>query len=301
MLRSFIAISLFTAALWAQSPSAHADTQLSYTQLAVVNCYDRERGVVQSRMAKNCDGETLTDEEAKRVKAKLHRERIKRAMKPKSERHQGPRGHGTGFFVTANGLVVTNHHVIDACKRVIWIDTTDGQEGTATVVGTDPANDLALLKTSLKAPATAVFRTPVKINEGGDISVIGYGTHKLPPLRPKLTAGTFGAPNRTNTRLQMQVAVRPGNSGGPVLNDSGDVIGVVYAQINTPAVFKKHGKLILDRGYAISNPVALRFLDRHKVDYLRTTKSEPRSRDDVFKKAKPFIARVSCPQDPKPR
>ena len=77
---------------------------------------------------------------------------------------------------------MTNHHVIDACKRVIWIDTTDGQEGTATVVASDPANDLALLKTNLKVPAIAIFRTPVETGSGGEISVIGYGTHKLPPL-----------------------------------------------------------------------------------------------------------------------
>ena len=270
---------------------------MAYTQLSVVQCYDRERGVVQHRKEEHCKGEMLSDAAAKRVKAKLHRERIKRAMKPKSERHQGPRGHGTGFFVTDDGMVVTNNHVIEACKSVIWIDTTDGQEGTAKVIGTDKSNDLALLKTTLKAPATAVFRNPVEIDSGGEISVIGYGTHKLPPLRPKLTPGTFSAPNRSNTRLQMKVAVRPGNSGGPVLDTSGHVIGVVYAQLNTPAVFKKRGKLILDRGFAISNPVAFRFLERHKVDYLRTAKSDPRSRETVFKEAKPFIARVSCPRE----
>ena len=269
----------------------------AYTQLSVVQCYDKERGVIQHRKEENCKGEMLSEAEAKRVKAKLHRERIKRAMNPKSERHQGPRGHGTGFFVTSDGMVVTNNHVIEACKRVIWIDTTDGQEGTAEVVGTDKVNDLALLKTTLKSPATAVFRNPVEIGSGGEISVIGYGTHKLPPLRPKLTPGTFSSPNRGNTRLQMEVAVRPGNSGGPVLDASGHVIGVVYAQLNTPAMFKKHGKLVLDRGYAISNPVAIRFLERHKIDYLRTATSDPQSRETVFKEAKPFIARVSCPRE----
>lgn len=267
------------------------------SQKTVVHCYDAARAVLQSRMAEDCTGEIVSDTDAQRIKAKLRRDRIKRAMQPKSERHQGPRGHGTGFFVTDDGLVVTNNHVVEACKQVIWIDTTDGQEGTATLVGTDKANDLALLKTDLKAPAIAVFRNPVDIGRGGEISVIGYGTYKLPPLRPKLTAGTFHAPNQAGTRLQMAVAVRPGNSGGPVLDSSGHVIGVVYAQINTPEVYKRHGKLILDRGFAISNPVALRFLERHGVDYRRTATSEPRSRETVFKEAKPFIARVSCPRN----
>lgn len=265
-------------------------------QSTVVQCYDKERNVVQPRFAADCKGEVLSEAEAKRLKAKLHRERIKRAMQPKSERHQGPRGHGTGFFVTGSGLVVTNNHVIEKCTKVIWVDTTDGKEGTAKVVGTDKENDLALLKTTLKAPAVAIFRTPVELGPGSAISVIGYGTEKLPPIRPKLLSGTFEGPNRTGTRLQMEVAVRPGNSGGPVLDSGGHVVGVIYAQANTPALFKKKGELILDRGFAISNPVALRFLDSHNVAYKRTSKSEPRSHEALFKHAKPFIARVSCPR-----
>ncbi len=281
-------IPLFLLALFL-TPTVSAEKR-------VVQCYEPDRALLQPRLAENCKGQIVSEEEAKRLKVKLHRDRIKRAMQPKSKRHQGPRGHGTGFFVTDDGMVVTNHHVIEACKKVIWIDTTDGQEGTATVVGKDKSNDLALLKTTLKAPATATFRIPVEIDKGSEITVIGYGTNKLPPIRPKLVSGKFQGPNRTGTRLRMKVAVRPGNSGGPVLDTSGHVIGVVYAQLNTPAVFKKNGKLILDRGFAISNPVALRFLEHHNVNYQKTTKSEPRPREAVFKEAKPFIARVSCPR-----
>jgi len=182
---------------------------------------------------------------------------------------------------------------------VIWIDTTDGQEGTATVLGADPANDLALLRTTVKPPATAIFRNPVDIGSGGEISVIGYGTRKLPPIKPNLVAGTFQSPNEAGTRLLMKVAVRPGNSGGPVLDDSGRVIGVVYAQLNTPAVFKKEHKLILDRGFAVSNPVAFRFLERHGVAFQRTAEGKPRPRETIFEEAKPFIARVSCPREPR--
>lgn len=294
MLRSPLLVFVIALILLPVFSSRQASAETS-----VVHCYDPDRKVVQPRMSDDCDGEVLNEEEAKRVKARLHRDRIKRAMKPKSKRHQGPRGHGTGFFVTDNGLVVTNNHVIDGCKGVIWIDTTDGQEGTATVIGTEPENDLALLKTTVRAPATAVFRTPVDIDRGGEISVIGYGTHKLPPLRPKLVAGKFRARNNAGTRLQMAVAVRPGNSGGPVLDASGHVIGVVFAQINTPAVYKSRGELILDIGYAISNPVALRFLKRHNVAYRHAASGEPRPSKTVFKEAKPFIARVSCPRDSK--
>jgi len=263
---------------------------------AVVQCYDKARGIIQPRLEEQCRGQILDDAEAARIKARLRRDRIKRAMRPKSEREIGPRRHGTGFFVSADGKVVTNNHVIEKCKRVIWIDTTDGRHGTAIVLGTDKANDLALLASTLQAPATAVFRNPALLTAGGDVTLIGYGTIKLAPIKPHVTPGTYEKPNSTGTRFQMKAAVRPGNSGGPVLDESGYVIGVVYAQLNTVKTFKQSGKMIRDRGFAISNPMVFRFLERHNVDFRRAPPRAARSRDAIFREAKPFIARVSCPR-----
>ena len=84
-----------------------------------------------------------------------------------------------------------------------------------------------------------------------------------------------------------------------VTNNNG--IGGICTQINTSSVFKKHGKLALDRGYAVSNPAALPFLEQNKVNYRLTVQRDPKARDAVFKKAKPFIARLCCPRDPRPR
>ena len=88
-------------------------------------------------------------------------------------------------------------------------------------------------------------------------------------------------------------------SGMVVTNNHG--IGGICTQINTYAVFNKHGKLAFDRGYAVSNPAALRFLERNKVNYRLTAQKDPKARYAVFKKAKPFIARLCCPRDPRPR
>jgi len=263
---------------------------------AVVQCYDEARGIIQPKSPDKCDGLVLSEEEARKKKAELRRARILRAQKPKSEREKGRRGHGTGFFVSKDGKVVTNQHVIEKCQKVIWVNTTDGQEGVASVLGTDPANDLALLATTVKAPAIAVFRSPDTMKPGNELTVIGYGTTKLPPIRPHLTPGTYQSHNRKRTRFQMDAAVRPGNSGGPVFDESGYVAGVVYAQLNTVKTFQARGKLILDRGFAISNPVVFRFLDRHDVTINRAPAPDAKSRDAIFKEAKPIIARVSCPQ-----
>ncbi|MEX2617669.1 MAG: serine protease [Alphaproteobacteria bacterium] len=274
----------------------HSTEKPVAAQAAVIQCHDKERGVVQPKTPDKCDGEILSREDAAKVKAELRRERIRRANQPKSEREQGPRGHGTGFFVSADGKIVTNNHVIAECRKTIWVDTTDGQQGTAVVLGADPGNDLALLASTLQAPAVAVFRSPDIIAPGSDITVIGYGTTKLPPIRPHVTPGTFQSHNTSGTRFQMRAAVRPGNSGGPVLDDSGYVAGVVFAQLNTVKTFQARGELILDQGFAISNPVVFGFLSGLGVDFRRAPARAPKPRDAIFQEAKPFIARISCPR-----
>jgi serine protease Do len=215
-------------------------------------------------------------------------------MKPREERNKGPRGHGTGFFVTNDGHIITNHHVIEKCKGAIWADSTDGRAGKIHVIDTDKRNDLALLKASFQPRATAVFLAPVRAKKGEDVIVIGYGTHKLAPIKPHITKGAFEITNPAGTRFRMDAAVRPGNSGGPVLDASGHVIGVVFAQVNTVTTYKSTGKLILDKGFAITNAMVFRLLEKNGVAYARNTAGPKFSAETIFDAAKPFITRISC-------
>jgi serine protease Do len=280
-----------TAIVTGTAEIAYADAPL------FVHCYDEERGVLHKRRVDNCAGRVLSDTEADTVRAALKAkrlQRLKRAMKPREDRNKGPRGHGTGFFVTSDGHIITNHHVIEKCKGAIWADSTDGRASKTQLIDTDKRNDLALLKASFQPRATAVFQAPVRAKKGEDVIVIGYGTHKLAPIKPHITKGAFEIINPAGTRFRMNAAVRPGNSGGPVLDASGHVIGVVFAQVNTVTTYKSTGKLVLDKGFAITNPLVFRLLEKNEVAYSRNAAGPKFSAETIFNAAKPFITRISC-------
>ena len=155
---------------------------------------------------------------------------------------------GSGFFISADGYVVTNNHVVDNAVEVQLV-TDDGRTLDAKVVGTDPRTDLALLK--VNAAGTFPF---VKLASGnpriGDwVLAVGnpFG------LGGTVTAGILSARNRDigsgpyDDYLQIDAAVNRGNSGGPTFNAAGDVIGV-----NTAIVSPSGGNV----GIAFAIPAA---------------------------------------------
>jgi putative serine protease PepD len=140
---------------------------------------------------------------------------------------------GSGFVVSADGLVVTNHHVIDSATQVTVKVGTDGKERSAQVVADDPSHDLALLKVdtgSEKLPTLSL----------GDSSTVAVGDSTYAIGNPfgldhTFTTGIVSALNRDlqspngatiSGAIQTDAAINPGNSGGPLLDAGGKVIGV---------------------------------------------------------------------------
>jgi serine protease Do len=138
------------------------------------------------------------------------------------------RGTGTGFVIDAEGFVVTNDHVIRGADR-IRVRLTDGRERRAMVYGTDPATDLALLKIEADQLPVLALGDSDEVRVGDAVIAIGN------PLdyEHSVTAGIVSAKGRKvynnepfEDFLQTDAAINRGNSGGPLLNQTGEVIGV---------------------------------------------------------------------------
>lgn len=139
------------------------------------------------------------------------------------------RGIGSGVIVDPSGYIVTNNHVVEGANE-ITVKTYDEKEYNATVVGTDPDTDLAVLKINAKKPlAYAKLGDSDKMKVGDWVIAIGspFG------LSQTVTAGIISAKSRVflsqslfSDFLQTDAAINPGNSGGPLVNMKGEVIGI---------------------------------------------------------------------------
>jgi len=136
-----------------------------------------------------------------------------------------PRGVGSGFIISDDGFIITNNHVVQGANE-IFVTLTDGKEYPAQIIGTDERTDIALIKIAAKDLTPLPIGDSNSLTKGQWVLAIGspFG------LDSTVTAGIVSAINRDTGDylpfIQTDVAVNPGNSGGPLLNLAGQVVGV---------------------------------------------------------------------------
>lgn len=278
------------AASLAPLPSAAQDAS------AIVWCLDDARAIVSRKPAWRCDGRVVDEKEATRIRARRAR-RIQGQIRKPEPLFEGTRlvGSGTGFFVSAEGHLLTNYHVVDDCTGVS-VTPAGGAALISAVIAADRAKDLALLVAPIDPDGVAVFREQPPVAIGEKLAVVGYPLHGKVAIRPILAAGrTYDGTARLGPdRFAMRIDIRRGNSGGPALDRAGRVVGVVVAKINTPQVYAATGRLIRDIGIAIRPAVALQFLRREDVPLADAAGTTPLSDDDLFDLAHRFVGQVGC-------
>jgi TPR repeat protein len=172
-----------------------------------------------------------------------------------------PKSTGTGFIITRNGYLVTNHHVVEDASKV-RVQTSAGLLD-AEVVRVDDTSDLALLKVAGTFEALPVVSSR-NARLGATVATVGFPNVGLQGFEPKLSKGDISslAGIQDDVRyFQISVPVQPGNSGGALVDEQGNVVGVVSAQLSQKAALESTGTLAQSVNYAVKSSYLLSFLE----------------------------------------
>ena len=209
------------------------------------------------------------------------------SRKPKQEATSG-----TAFFVSDDGDALTNAHVVEDCQQIRVAGAA------AQLIARDSPNDLALLKTQLHPAQWANWRQSVKLGE----DIVAYGF----PLAGRLSSsGNVVTGNVTalvglgddSRFLQISAPIQPGNSGGPLFDRNGSVVGVVVAKLNAVKIASETGDIPQNVNFAIKSSVAVAFLDAHRVPHSENDAPPlPLSTPEIATQAQALTAQVLCTQ-----
>jgi S1-C subfamily serine protease len=187
--------------------------------------------------------------------------------KPRETRKEKGFATGTGFFVSNDGYLVTNFHVIDGATSIIVVIPTDKRELKAVVVQSDPANDVAVLKVDASTEAIPIAPSFNEV-KGEEVLTLGYPLIALQGQEQKATFGHINALSGIQNDIrfvQIDVPIQPGNSGGPLLNAKGEVVGVVTATLDQIVALRASGSLPQNVNYAVKIDYIIPALNAAKI------------------------------------
>jgi len=178
---------------------------------------------------------------------------------------------GSGFFITSEGHFVSNYHVVEGAKSLKV--NVGGDYYPAEVVKEDPKNDLAIIKVIGRrdwVPIPVISSQPVDV--GIQVGTMGYPQPELQGTTPKFTKGDIASLSGIKddpTRFQISVPVQPGNSGGPLFDSSGNVIGVIVSRLNDMTAFSVSGSIPQNVNFAVKSFYLLAMMDESMKKKLR--------------------------------
>lgn len=147
-------------------------------------------------------------------------------------------GVGSGVVISEEGVILTNLHVVQGAQRIM-VTFADGTESEALVIGVQPENDLAVIKAK-RLPddlQPATLGSSQNLQPGDEVVAVGFPFGIGPSVSAGVVSGlnrSFGSEDKTMMRglIQADAAANPGNSGGPLINMAGEVVGIVTAILN---------------------------------------------------------------------
>jgi len=213
-----------------------------------------------------------------------------------TDRYPIYKGSGSGFIVTPDGHILTCAHVVENA-RAIKVKLGERILDTI-VVRRDTGSDLALLKVTTGEPLPALaFAQLRSATLGQDVFTIGFPNPELQGATAKLTKGSVSslAGTQDDPRFyQISVPIQPGNSGGPLLDSDGNVVGVVVSRMRDNMVMKLSGSLPQNINYAIKSAYALSLIDSQAAVAIKlpAPDTSPRAFADVVSLAERAVVQI---------
>jgi S1-C subfamily serine protease len=207
---------------------------------------------------------------------------------------------GTGFLINGTGHVITNDHVIKDCVGEVHGNLVGESAMPMRVVSTDESNDLALLQTPGKPAGTAVIRS-TGVHSGDSIIAIGFPFHGLLTSDFTVTTGIVSSLSgilNDSRFMQISAPVQPGNSGGPLLDTSGHIVGVVTAKLNALKIAKATGSIPENVNFAIKTGALRDFLDNNVVSYRTADSASDFKTSEIASAARAYTLLISCTAKP---
>jgi S1-C subfamily serine protease len=211
---------------------------------------------------------------------------------PPAEPSQQKLTSGSGIVVSADGHILTNEHVAGDCEKI----AVRGH-GAASLVRKDKANDLAIIRVQpSQSMKPATFRDD-DVDLAEPIYAFGYPLAGTLSTSLKVTSGivsSLAGVADDSRYIQVSSAIQPGNSGGPLVDNAGLVVGVVTAKLSQVALLKQSGALPENVGFALRSSVATTFMRSARVNHEVRRKETPRATGEISRAADGYTVQVVC-------
>jgi S1-C subfamily serine protease len=152
---------------------------------------------------------------------------------------------GSGVAIGTRGEILTNAHVVESCEK-ITVQLSSRDSRAAVLVARDQRNDLAVVRIDNPSSSVAAFRAGAPIRAGDAVVALGYPLSGLLATTANLTVGNVSALaglGDDSRYFQISAPVQPGNSGGPLLDASGHLVGIVTSKLNAASVARVTGDI----------------------------------------------------------
>jgi S1-C subfamily serine protease len=203
---------------------------------------------------------------------------------------------GTGFYVSTDGYVITNNHVIDGCSTINVIGVAKERKA-ARLVAASRTDDLALLKIDTSPSATAIFQESSRLAQGASVVAYGYPLADLLASTGNVSTGLVTALSGLGDnprQMQISAPVQPGNSGGPLIDMKGAVVGVVVSKLNAQVVADAINDIPQNVNFAIKVSSLTDFLDANSVSYRRKALQSDLTVEALTQQIKEYTVKIEC-------